>query len=120
MLQSGHESTCSPQAHDDRRARIPADRDEGRHGAERDRRPGTPRSPGGGGDRQRRSRPVLASLPEAGLPARARAPRRPRSPRGPGVPGALEYRGGLMSETPAPDVAREWLQAMTLIRRFEE
>jgi pyruvate dehydrogenase E1 component alpha subunit len=25
-----------------------------------------------------------------------------------------------MSETPAPDVAREWLEAMTLIRRFEE
>ena len=25
-----------------------------------------------------------------------------------------------MSETPAPDVAREWLETMTLIRRFEE
>ena len=44
----------------------------------------------------------------------------PRPARCHGVHRALEYRGGLMGQLPAPDVALEWLSSMSLIRRFEE
>src|SRR5207245_8185160 len=69
---------------------------------------------------------VLGSPAARGQQARPRAEGRPRPARGAGVHDALGYGGGLMADTAAatalPDraSAREWLETMTLIRRFEE
>src|SRR6185312_8831260 len=94
-------------------------------------RPGAVRRPRAGrphrdrGDRERRSRAVLGSPSARRLASGAGDPRRPEQHGGRGVPRPLEYRGVLMPDSsqpslPPPEQAREWLQTMTLIRRFEE
>src|SRR5664280_1516687 len=104
---------------DEGQVRLPADRHPRRARASAARRRRPRRSHRGRRHRRRRSRAVLGPAPASRLAARARAARRARPARRSGVPRPLEYRG-LMADLPEPAIAREWLQTMTLIRRFEE
>ena len=69
---------------------------------------------------ERRGRAVLGPPAARRLAPGTRAARRARPAGGRGVPRPLEYRGALMGNLPEPELAREWLATMTLIRRFEE
>src|SRR5439155_1237571 len=82
----------------------------------------------GGRHRRRRGGAVLGPARAPGGTHGARAARGAVAAGGRRVPGPLERRGELMgapakadvARLPEPDVAREWLATMTLIRRFEE
>src|ERR1700675_1132166 len=110
--------------------RLPLDRDARRADAGTAGGPHARRPHRGGRGGQRRSCAVLGSPAAGRVEARAGVARRPGADAGAGVHGALEYRGALRSSPSAPDPppeglpeperAREWLETMTLIRRFEE
>ena len=109
-------------------ARLPADRHARRPGAGAARGPCARRPHRGGGDRQRRSGAVLGLPAAGGLEARAGAARGPlaqlertRSSSRAGVPWSTDgERARRPSRHARAERAREWLETMTLIRRFEE
>src|ERR1700691_5177916 len=135
---------------DESQPRLPVDRQAPRLGAGAARGPRAGRPHRGRRDRRRRGRALLGLPAAGRGAARACAARRHGAVGGRGVHRALGYRGAVMADLPEPDVerthspkpdvaratppepdatradlpepevAREWLETMTLIRRFEE